>query len=41
LTREEIEAVIQYYLNHKEEIGRGREESEKMYHENAPKYLGV
>jgi uncharacterized protein (DUF433 family) len=31
LTREEIEAAIQYYLNHKEEIDRDREESERMY----------
>jgi uncharacterized protein (DUF433 family) len=31
LTREEIEAEIQYYLNHKEEIDRDREESERMY----------
>jgi uncharacterized protein (DUF433 family) len=37
LTREEIEAAIQYYLNHKEEIDRDREESERMYRENAPK----
>ena len=37
LTREEIEAAIRYYLNHKEEIDREREESERMYRENAPK----
>ena len=37
LTREEIEAAIRYYLNHKEEIDRDREESERMYREKAPK----
>ena len=37
LTREEIEAAIRYYLNHKGEIDREREESERMYWENAPK----
>jgi hypothetical protein len=29
--------AIRYYLNHKEEIDRDREESERMYRENAPK----
>ena len=43
LTKEEIEAAIQYYLNHKEEIDREREESERMYRENAPKgeFVGI
>lgn len=37
LTKEEIEAAIQYYLNHRKEIDREREESERMYEKSAPK----
>lgn len=37
LTREEIEAAVQYYLNHKEEIDRDRKESERLYIERAPR----
>ncbi len=37
LTREEIEAAIQYYLNHRQEIDRALRHSEKIYAANAPK----
>ena len=37
LTREEIEAAIQYYLNHREEIERGLQRSRELYEEHAPK----
>ena len=37
LTREEIEAAIQYYLNHREEIERDRQHSRALYEAHAPK----
>jgi uncharacterized protein (DUF433 family) len=37
LTREEIEAAIQYYLNHREEIERDRQRSRALYEAHAPK----
>lgn len=37
LTREEIEAAIQYYLNHREEIERDRQRSRVLYEAHAPK----
>jgi uncharacterized protein (DUF433 family) len=36
LTREEIEAAIQYYLNHREEIERDRQRSRALYETHAP-----
>lgn len=36
LTREEIEAAIQYYLNHREEIERDRQRSRALYEAHAP-----
>jgi hypothetical protein len=36
LTREEIEAAIQYYLNHREEIERDTRRSHEIYSANAP-----
>jgi len=37
LTREEIEAAIQYYLNHRDEIERDVRRSDSIYAANAPK----
>ena len=37
LTREEIEAAIQYYLNHREEIERDTQRSRELYETHAPK----
>ena len=37
LTRAEIEAAIQYYLNHRAEIERDLQRSRKLYEANAPK----
>jgi len=37
LTREEIEAAIQYYLNHREEIERHMQRSRELYEAHAPK----
>jgi len=37
LTREEIEAAIQYYLNHRGEIERNLRRSRELYEANAPK----
>jgi uncharacterized protein (DUF433 family) len=37
LTREEIEAAIQYYLNHREEIERDHQRSRALYEAHAPK----
>ncbi len=37
LTREEIEAAIQYYLNHRAEIERDLRRSRELYEANAPK----
>jgi uncharacterized protein (DUF433 family) len=36
LTREEIEAAIQYYLNHREDIERALRRSQAIYEANAP-----
>jgi uncharacterized protein (DUF433 family) len=36
LTREEIEAAIQYYLNHREDIERDLRRSREIYETNAP-----
>src|SRR5919197_6626500 len=36
LTRDEIEAAIQYYLNHREEIERDRQRSRTQYETHAP-----
>ncbi len=36
LTREEIEAALQYYLNHREEIERDMERSRAIYDAHAP-----
>lgn len=36
LTREEIEAAIQYYLNHREDIERDLRRSREIYEANAP-----
>jgi len=37
LTREEIEAAIQYYLNHRAEIEQDLRRSRAQYEANAPK----
>lgn len=37
LTREEIEAAIQYYLNHRAEIEQDLRQSRELYETNAPK----
>ena len=37
LTREEIEAAIQYYLNHRAEIEGERQRSRELYEAHAPK----
>ena len=37
LTREEIEAAIQYYLNHREQIEGDRQRSRALYEVHAPK----
>lgn len=37
LTRAEIEAAIQYYLNHRAEIERDLQRSRELYEANAPK----
>lgn len=37
LTREEIEAAIQYYLNHRAEIEQDLRRSRELYEANAPK----
>jgi uncharacterized protein (DUF433 family) len=37
LTREEIEAAIQFYLNHREEIERDMRRSQEVYLAHAPK----
>jgi uncharacterized protein (DUF433 family) len=37
LTREEIEAAIQYYLNHRAEIERDRQHSRELYEAHAGK----
>lgn len=37
LTREEIEAAIQYYLNHRAEIEQDLRRSRELYETNAPK----
>jgi len=37
LTRLEIEAAIQYYLNHRAEIDRDRRRSSELYEKHAPK----
>ena len=37
LTREEIEAAIQYYLNHRSEIEQDLRRSRELYEANAPK----
>ena len=36
LTREEIEAAIQYYLNHREDMARDMRRSQETYAANAP-----
>ncbi len=36
LTREEIEAAVKYYLNHREEIERDLRRSRQIYEKNAP-----
>jgi uncharacterized protein (DUF433 family) len=41
LTREEIEAAIQYYLNHREEIARDRARSRDIYASSAPEWESV
>jgi uncharacterized protein (DUF433 family) len=37
LTRSEIEAAIQYYLNHRAEIERDMPRSRELYEKHAPK----
>jgi uncharacterized protein (DUF433 family) len=37
LTQEEIEAAIQYYLNHREEIERGLQRGRTLYEAHAPR----
>lgn len=37
LTREEIEAALQYYLNHRAELERDLRRSRELYEANAPK----
>ncbi len=37
LTREEIEAAIQYYLNHRAEIEQHRQRSRELYEAHAPR----
>jgi uncharacterized protein (DUF433 family) len=37
LTRPEIEAAIQYYLNHREEIERDMRRSQELYEKHAPR----
>jgi hypothetical protein len=37
LTREEIEAAIQYYLNHRAEIEGEQRHSQELYEAHAPK----
>lgn len=37
LTREQVEAAIQYYLNHRAEIDRDRRRSRDLYAANAPR----
>jgi uncharacterized protein (DUF433 family) len=37
LTREEIEAAIQYYLNHREEIERDLQRSRELYEAHSPR----
>jgi uncharacterized protein (DUF433 family) len=37
LTRDEIEAAIQYYLNHRAEIEADRQHSRDLYEAHAPK----
>jgi uncharacterized protein (DUF433 family) len=41
LVREEIEAAIQYYLNHREEIDRDMRRSQEIYTANAPKQESI
>jgi uncharacterized protein (DUF433 family) len=41
LTREEIEAAIQYYLNHREELERDLRRSREIYEARAPKQESV
>jgi uncharacterized protein (DUF433 family) len=41
LLREEIEAAIQYYLNHREEIDRDLRHSQEIYAAHAPKQESI
>jgi uncharacterized protein (DUF433 family) len=41
LTREEIEAAIQYYLNHREDIEGAMRRSREIYAVNAPQQESV
>ncbi len=41
LVREEIEAAIQYYLNHREEIEQALRRSQEIYAAHAPKQESV
>jgi uncharacterized protein (DUF433 family) len=41
LIREEIEAAIQYYLNHREEIERDLQRSQEIYAAHAPKQESI
>jgi hypothetical protein len=39
--REEIEAAIQYYLNHREEIDRDMRRGQEIYEAHAPKQESI
>lgn len=38
LTRDEIEAAMQYYLNHRAEIEADRQRSQELYEAHAPRH---